>query len=68
MVRKYKVRVYEATAWGAFTQADHYQDYFFESDETLERFANRIGREGFAVKGGQKWIMPASILTVEYDD
>lgn len=62
---KYKVRVYEVGVFGFFTQADHYQDYDFTSDDSLEQFARRLSREGFAVDDGRKWIMPAAILTVE---
>jgi len=62
---KYKVRVYEVGALGFFTQADGYMDYNFTSDDSLEQFARRLSREGFAVEDGRKWICPAAIITVE---
>lgn len=66
-MNRYKVRVYTASALGFFTQADHYEDHFFDSGESLEQIVKRLGRDGFAVNGGRKWIMPAAILTVELD-
>ena len=61
---KYKVRVYEATAWSMFSQADHYSDYTLTSSETLKQIAQRLAQYGSAATD-QKWIMPGAILTVE---
>lgn len=62
---KYKVRVYAASAWGFLTQADHFEDHYFESFETLQQIAKRLSRDGFQV--GDKWFLPAAILTVEIE-
>lgn len=63
-MRRYKARVYIASAIGFFTQADHYEDHYFDSNETLEQISKRLARDGFAVDS-KKWIMPGAILTVE---
>jgi hypothetical protein len=65
---RYKVRCYQATAWGVFTQADHYEDHYFASSESLDQVAKRLARDGFRVSDTNKWIMPGAILTVERED
>lgn len=64
IVNKYKVKVYVATAWSLFTQADHYEEYEFESNESLEVIARRLAREGFRTNNGKRWVMPGAILEV----
>lgn len=64
---RYKVRVYESTAWSMFTQGDHFMDYHFDSRESLEQIAKRLARDGFPVDDGRKWIMPGSIVFVEVE-
>lgn len=65
-MNRYKVRVYEVSVWGFFTQADHFNDYYIQSQESLMEIAKRLAREGSCIDG-LKWIMPASILTVEME-
>jgi hypothetical protein len=60
-MNKFKVRVYEATGWSFLTQGDHYEDYTFTTEETLERFAKRLAREGF-LANESTWIMPGAIV------
>lgn len=63
-MNKFKVKVYLATDWSMFTQADHYEEYTFESKETLEVIAKRLARDGFRTDNGRKWIMPGAILEI----
>jgi hypothetical protein len=65
---KYVARVYVATEWSFFTKADHFLDYAFQSDESLEVLAKRLARDGMRVSQGTKWIMPGAILSVEIDE
>lgn len=65
-MNRFKVRVYVATAFSLLTQADHYEDHYFNSNETLEQILKRLARDGFKW-GSSKWIMPGSILTVEQE-
>lgn len=65
---RFKVRVYVATAFSLFTQADHFEDYYFDAKEPLVQFAQSLARTGFAVDDNRKWIMPGAILTVEVID
>lgn len=67
-MKRYKIRVYVASAVGFLTQADHYEDYWLESSVPLKEFAHGLAQYGFSTNGGKKWIMPASILTVEVDE
>lgn len=61
-VNKFIVRCYIATILSIFTQADHFEDYTFESLQDLETFAKRFAKTGFQVKN--KWIMPGSIMSI----
>lgn len=63
-MNKYKVKVYVGTLWSFFTQADHYEEYEFESGESLEAISKRLARDGFRNDNGTKWIMPGAILEV----
>lgn len=67
-MKRYKIRVYVASALGLLTQADHYEDYWLESTLSLKDFAAGLAQYGFSTNYGKKWIMPASILTVEVSD
>lgn len=62
---KYKIRVYEATQWSLLTQADHFQDYYIDSELPLSDLARKLSRDGFSSGDGRKWIMPGAILFVE---
>jgi hypothetical protein len=62
-MHKYKVKVYVGTAWSFITQADHYDEYTFASDEPIAKFAKRLAREGFEIRAGE-WIMPGAILEI----
>lgn len=63
-MNKYNVKVYVGTMWSFFTQADHYEDYTFESSESLEVISKRLARDGFRTDNETKWIMPGAILEV----
>lgn len=67
-MKRYKIRVYVASELGMFTQADHYEDYWLESALPLKDFAQGLAQYGFSTNYGKKWIMPASILTVEISE
>jgi hypothetical protein len=62
---RYHVRVYEASAWSLFTQADHYEDFTIESNVDLPTFAKTLAREGFPVENGNRWIMPGAIIWIK---
>jgi hypothetical protein len=64
-VNKFKVRVYQATNWSLLTQADHFEDFIFETNESLEKFSQELARTGFSIKNGKKWIMPGAIVSVD---
>lgn len=66
---RYKVRVHRLTLAGFFTQADHYEDFEFESSEPIETFAARLASKGFAdPDDATRWIMPGAILSIEQLD
>jgi hypothetical protein len=48
---------------GFFTQADGYDDHEFESELSLEDFAQGLMKKGFQVRN--RWIMPGAIVWVE---
>lgn len=62
-MNKFKVRTYDVGAFGFFTQADAYNDYDFESAESLELFAARLGKAGF--RAGNRWVMGSAIVWIE---
>jgi hypothetical protein len=64
-MNRYKVRAQSLSAIGFLTQADHYHDYEFETEESLEAFAHRIAASGFFDESGQRWIMPGGIVWIE---
>jgi hypothetical protein len=64
-MNEYKVRVHELGWTGFITQADHYQDFRFESPEPLRDFARRLAQEGFEDTRSGKWIMPGAIMWIE---
>ena len=61
----YRVRVQNPVALGFLTQADHYLDYDFESDESLEDFAARLAAKGFQDRRNGRWVMPGAIIWIE---
>ena len=61
----YKVRVYDLTAMGFLTQADHFHDFHLESNEGLEDFARGLATTGFRHPDKPRWIMPSAIVWVE---
>jgi hypothetical protein len=64
-LNQYKVRVHMLGLLGFFTQADHYEDFELESDETLGIFAKRLAQDGFHDESRGRWIMPGAIAWVE---
>ena len=64
-MNKFKVRAYTVGAVGFLTQADHYEDFDFETDEAIESFASRLASKGFFDEGSHRWIMPGSIVWIE---
>lgn len=64
-MNRYIVRAQTPRALGFITQSDHYQDYDFESSETLEAFAGRLAAKGFPDQDGRRWIMPGAIVWIE---
>jgi hypothetical protein len=63
-MKRYKVRVHELGWRGFITQADHYEDFQMESEESLGELARRLAQEGFEAESG-KWIMPGAIMWIE---
>lgn len=61
----FQVRVYVATEWSFLTQADHFEDFTFTSQKSLEEFSLSLSQTGFQVEGKKRWIMPAAILEVK---
>ena len=64
-MHSYKVRCQKLSALGFLTQADHYQDYEFESADSLEIFAAQLAAKGFPEPSSKRWIMPGAIIWIE---
>lgn len=61
----YEVKIYVATNWSFFTQADHSKTYTFQSKDTLSVFSKRLARDGFGLFDEKTWIMPGAILEIK---
>lgn len=59
----FKVRVYDVGAMGFLTQADAYHDHEFDSDQSLEEFAQGLMKNGLRVRN--KLFLPGAIVWVE---
>jgi hypothetical protein len=61
----YQVRAHDATVLGFVTHSDHYKDYEFETDETMEELAARLAVKGFFDKPHNRWVMPGAIAWIQ---
>ena len=64
-MNRYRIRAQHLGALGFVTQADHYQDFEVESNESLEAFAGRLAAKGFPDSKSGRWIMPGAIVWIE---
>lgn len=63
MKHTYTIRYYESTVWSFFTQADHFEEAEFDSDEDFATFCKRMFAEGFQLNY-ETWIAPSAITKI----
>ena len=61
----YIVKTYNATILSFFTQADHFKEYWIQSEESYPDFRKRLMSDGLQDPADEKhWLMPGAILDV----
>lgn len=64
----YRVRFYKVGVLGYFTNADDYEDVYFQSPKTLKEFCKELMRDGIEYKEGKKWVTPSAIVEIEKEE